>query len=245
MPREGQKPPRRNPQSTKSKAKRSANRSKVKVDPKTAPKGVRLSAAKQALRDQLMVQRVAEGWTWAMIAAESGISPGGAKLAVDRRLRDQPLGIDDDPVKVIETVFQGIQLSVGSFEALASAAIASEHYGAATSAMKGANDAREKIMMILQATGRLPQEMGALRHLMDVRSVAIRMLDTMEEFDREMTLALGLGTSEAQRLAAREAAEKVRTTFAQLLGLEEGPEPEGPRPDDLVAEVRELPERAS
>lgn len=203
-------------------AKRAANQARAKSSSRTAkPSGTRLSAAKQALRDQLMVQRVAEGWTWGSIAAEAGMTPSAARNAVQRRIRDAPLHLKSDPVEVVERIFQGYQLSIGSFEALAVAAVETGNLAVAVGAKRSANDARDRVLAVMQATGRMPQEMESLRHLIDIRAIAVRMLDAMDDFGRDMVLAEGLMDDGARREAARAAAAKVQTTFAELMGLEE------------------------
>lgn len=205
---------------------------KGKAPPASAA-GKRLSAARQALRDQLMVQRVAEDWPWEAIAAEAGISVAAARKAVAKRIADAPLNLKSDPVEVVERIFEGYQLSIGSFQALSAAAAESNNLAASVGALKGANDAREKLLALLQATGRLPQEMGTLRHLIDIRAIAVRMLDVMEDFERDMVLALGLQEDEERREAARAAAGKVRATFAELMGLDD------PSVDGTAAEIPE------
>lgn len=234
------KPPapksRRSPQSMKSKAKRATNRAKAKggaVTPEqvskakagthVGTKGRRkgMSVAIQALRDQLMIQRVAEGWTMEAIAQEADMTPRGARAAITKRLADAPLQLNTDPVAVVESVFEGYQLSVGSFEALALAALTGENHSAAVSAKKGANEARERLIDLLQRTGRLPQELGALRHLMDLRAIAVRMLDAVEEFDRTIE-ALELEGEEAEIVA--DAAARLREVFEVATGTVEDPD---------------------
>lgn len=195
-----------------------------KVAEGSAPSGRRLGAAGQALRDQLMIQRLAEGWTWETIAEEAGISVPAAKKAVKARQESAPFRLDADPVEVVQRIFEGYQLSIGGFEALAVEAAGKNQLAVAVGAKKGANEARDKLLGLLQATGRLPQEMGALRHLIDLRAIATRMLDAMDEFDRDMLLIGQIPDDDERKAAARDAAAKVRLTFGQMLGIDEPPE---------------------
>jgi hypothetical protein len=191
------------------------------TEPSTAPKGARLTAAAQQVRDTLMIQRLAQGWDYHAIAAEAGISVSAAKRAIKARQEAAPLRLNADPVEVIERIFEGYQLSVGDLEAMAAEAQKKGQLSAAVGAKKAANEARDRMVAVLQATGRLPQELGALRHLIDLRAVAVRMNDTMDEFDEQMRAA-GKVKSEAERKRmVAEAAAKVRTTFDQLLGIED------------------------
>lgn len=171
-----------------------------------------------------MIARLSQGWTWEAIAGEAGISVQQAKKAVVKRREAAPIKLNADPIRIIEQVFEQYQLSVGDFEAIASAALERNQLAVAVGAKKGANDAREKIVLLLQATNRLPQELGALRHLIDLRAIAVRMLDAVDGLEREMSLVAQIEDPEARAAASREAAAKVRTTFAEMVGLDEHPE---------------------
>lgn len=186
-----------------------------------APSGSRLGAAQQAARDSLMIARLAQNWTWPAIAAEAGISVTAAKKAVKARQENAPLALNEDPVKIVEDVMRGYQLSVGDLEAMSSAAVEADNLNAAVGAKKGANEARDKMLMLLQMTGRLPQELGALRHLIDIRAIAIRMLDTMDAFEEKM---LKMDLSAKQRRTVTSNVLTVRSTFNELIGLKEDEE---------------------
>lgn len=257
-PRDEQKPAgsRRSPRTTRGKAKQATNQTKARgqniKDPASVPKGPqggkgadgkprKMSAAQQSLRDQLMVQRLAEGWSYPDIALESGLTVAGAKAAIKRRLADAPLGLQTDPVKVIEGVFQGYQLSVGGLEAIAVQAVGAENFSAAVSAKKGANEARDKQIALLQATGRLPQELGALRHLIDLRAIAVRMLDAMDQFEKDAGDANVIEDELSRAAALTEAARSARVTFNVLLGLED----DDGAPEEVDAQPVELPEAAA
>lgn len=174
-------------------------------------------------RDSLMIQRRVQGWTWDAIAQEAGISVTSAKNAVRVRQETAPIRLNTDPVRVIEQIMEGYQLSVGDFEMMAQAALDKNHIAAAVGAKRGANDAREKMLLLLQATGRLPQDLGTLRHLIDIRAIAVQMLDTMDEFEREMTIILRLGDPAQTRDEARAASDRVRRVFGELMGLGDSP----------------------
>lgn len=143
-------------------------------------KGRRLTAAKKALRDALIVQRVAEGWSWAMIADEAGLKPRQCqRIAEEYREHGSPL--DVAPTQLVEELARGYRQSVSTFTALAAAA---DNTAAAVGAVKGANDAREKMVALLQAVGHVPHDLGTLKLQRDVQQVALRMFTAMEEFGR-------------------------------------------------------------
>lgn len=193
--------------------------------------GGRLTPALQYQRDVLMVQRQSEGWTWKEIASEAQMSESAAKKAV-KALREAGIQfrMDDDPVKVVETYFEQFQLSVGGFEAVALQALESGNLAVAVGAKKGANEAREKVLLLLQMTGRMPQDLSALRHLIDLRAIAVRMLDVMDRFEEGM---LRLELDSETKHAIDTGVLQVRRTFHDLIGL-------GDDEDTDVVEGREL-----
>lgn len=190
---------------------------------RTAPRGPRLTAAHQGARDALIMVRVSQGWTWDEAAAEAGISVSAASRAVKKRREAAPLRLNMDPARVIETVFEGFQNSIADQERIAAAALEANNLAAAVGAKKGADAAREKIIALLQSTGRLPQELGALRHLIDLRAIAVKMLDTVDGFAAALA---AVEISEESRVLIDNEVQKVRTTFNELIGLKEDPEPD-------------------
>ena len=66
-------------------------------------------------------------------------------------------------------------------------------------------DADERVLLILQSTGHLPRELGTLRHLVDVRHIAITMIDAVRALEN------------GERTPA-----EVRSMFEDLLQLTEG-----------------------
>lgn len=143
-------------------------------------RGGRLRAAEKALRDSLIVQRAAEGWTWPMIAEEAGIS-GRQCQRVAESYRGMPSPLDIAPTRLIEEMLLGYRMSITSFSVLAATA---DNTAAAVGALKGANDAREKMMGILQAVGHVPHDLGTLKLQRDVQQTAVRMLDAIELLER-------------------------------------------------------------
>jgi hypothetical protein len=55
---------------------------------------------------------------------------------------------------------------------------------AAIGAKKGADQAREKLLVLLQATGRMPRDLGGLGDLMTMRALAEEMVDAVRAFKR-------------------------------------------------------------
>jgi hypothetical protein len=197
--------------------RQSAAELKAKPD---AVSGAKKGLAARMMRDSRIVQRVLQQWSWEAIAVEAGLSVAGAKKAYAGRRELAPMALQIDPVQVIEGIAEGYQLSIGDLEALAVDAVNRNQLGVAVGAKKAANEARGRMIDLLQATGRLPQDLAALRHLIDLRSIAVRMLDTIDGFEREMALVPQIEDAEARAAATADTVSKVRTTFADLLGID-------------------------
>lgn len=215
----GGKPPGTGAQKRTEPKVKSAAAKKANAELEKVPSGPRLPAAAAQLRDTRMAVRRAQGWSWEMIAQEAGISVRGAKYRVKKRQENAPVVLTTDPAKIIEDMAEQLTLSVGDFEAMA-AAYVEVNPNAAIGAKRSANDAREQLLRLLQATGRLPQELGALRHLIDLRAIGVRMLDAMDSFERK---ASELELDAATRKAITDATLDVRSTFNELIGLEDEP----------------------
>jgi hypothetical protein len=180
------------------------------VQKRAAEKGAsgrRLSAAKQSLRDTLIVTRKAMDWPNAAIATEAGVTERQVlRVLKDRQALGQAL-LDRDPIDVVQTMATQLQASVGDFEAMASA-YGERNPAAAIGAKKGADQAREKLLLLLQATGRLPRDMGVLGDILDMREIAEQMVSAVRAFRRcEMdaetveavfTAALGVGRPQGE-----------------------------------------------
>lgn len=165
---------------TQRKAEREAKLEAAREEGRQQVRGGRLRAAAKAMRDQLIVQRVAEHWSWAMIADEAGISARQCQRVAED-YRGMPSPLDIDATALIEELARGYRQSVGTFSALAATA---DNTAAAVGAVKGANDAREKLISLLQAIGHVPHDLGTLRVQRDVQQLALRMLDGVEAFER-------------------------------------------------------------
>jgi hypothetical protein len=141
-------------------------------------RGARVGAARQALRDALIVQRTQEQWSWEMIATEAGISIRQCQR-VANAYQALPSPLEVAPTALVEELARGYRQTVASFTALAASA---DNTAAAVGALKGANDAREKLLAVLQAIGHVPNDLGVLRLQRDVEQIARGMLDAVERF---------------------------------------------------------------
>ncbi len=109
--------------------------------------------------------------------------------------------LDRDPIDVVRDLAVQFEGSVADFEAMASAYV--ETNPTAIGAKRGADQARERLVLLLQATGRMPKDMGGLGDLMGMRELASDMVAVVHAFKRgeadadaveeTFTRALGLG----------------------------------------------------
>jgi len=181
------------------------------------PRGPRLTAARQALRDTLMLTRKAQGWTNGAIAAEAGISVTAAKDAMRNRRETLPDLLDQDPMEIIQNLLEQISASAGDLELMA-VAYSEAHPSAAVGAKKAAHEARRDLASLLQATGKLPKELGTLRHLVDVRAVAVQIITGLDEFLEAVRAAK---LPPAKRKPILEAADRLERTLETMTGSAE------------------------
>jgi hypothetical protein len=172
-------------------------------------------------RDILILQRRAQGWSWAEIAAGAGLSERGARLAAEKRRTEKPLAMGGDPVKIVEDVMLGLQLSIGRFEEYAER-WKDKHPSASAGAAKAADDARLSVLALLQAVGRLPEDLIALRQVTEQRAMATTVLDSVELFSAQIA-DLDLPPDMREKVA--EATAQVMRVFYGLLGLPESVAP--------------------
>ncbi len=145
--------------------------------------GPHLSANRRVLRDSLIVQRRVQGWPLKAIAEEAGITERQVRRVVEER-RTLAVGvIEQDPVDVISDMIAAFQASIGDLELMAHR-YADTHPAAAVGAKKAADQGRERLVLLLQATGRLPRDLGAMSDLMELRELASAMVDVVRAFKR-------------------------------------------------------------
>lgn len=184
------------------------------IDPVGVPKGPRLNAAQQSIRDSWIMARIAQGWTWEEAAKEAGIAVKTAKEAVRRRKQVLPNLLEQDPVKIVEEVIQAFQSDAGDFEKMA-AAYAESNPSAAIGAKKAAQDARWRMMVLMQSLGILPRQLGTLRHLVEIRGVVGVVIGAVDDFEEAVR---GMKLPKAKREEILEASGAVRKELEEVAG---------------------------
>lgn len=210
---------------TKAKAPKRKAAKKKAVGKAPRARGPRLTAAQQSIRDTLIVARKHQAWPWEAIAKEAGISVSATKKAYYNRLKASENLLEEDPIKIIRMLVEGLQLSIGDLEQLAVAGLEERNLAVAVGAKKGANDAREKLQDLLQSVGVLPHELGTLRWHVEFRSVVVQLVDTVDGFVQTIE---GLKLPKAKREEIVTAAKTVR---GELESMGATPQLNGGDPD--------------
>jgi hypothetical protein len=166
------------------------------------------TTAGQIMRDMLVYELHLQGMSPKAIAAQDGRTTAGIK-AVIRRQENANLErlLEHAPVKIVEGMLRRSQMA---WRMAATAAAHAEQDGVRITAIRTMLDADERVLQILQSTGHLPNELGTLRHLVDVRHIAIKMIDAVRDLE-----------------SGERSPEQVRGVFEDLLALTEGEVIEG------------------
>lgn len=158
---------------------------------KTAPKQAGLTSAQKAFRDLIALEMLADGASYAQVSAIDGRSQSALKSLREKYLRASGSAVPDllrqDPVRIVEDMLRRKQVAWRLF---AQVAMTTDHPSSRIGAIKGMIAADERTVELLQHVGKLPKELGTLRHVIDVREIAERMFDTLDRLDRgELTAA--------------------------------------------------------
>jgi len=194
------------------------------IDPETEVKkpGKKPTRAQKSMRDSRIVALRGMGFGFEEIAEAVDLSVRQVERNYYRRIEDLPTLLDMEPLEVIRNLVIGYQNSILDFEQMAAE---TDHVSAAVGAKKGANDARAHLTRLLQATGQLPQELGTLRHIVEVRHVVGVLIDTVESFVAKVeSMELDEGDREAIVGEARLVEDKLHEIAGQKSDADEDPE---------------------
>lgn len=171
-------------------------------------KAHRQTAAGQIMRDMLVYELHLQGMKADAIARQDGRTTAGIK-AVIRKQEKANLEklLEHAPVKIVEGMLRRSQMA---WRMAATIAAHAEADATRMTAIRTMLDADERVLEILQSTGHLPRELGTLRHLVDVRHIAIKMIDAVRDLE-----------------SGERSPEQVRGVFEDLLALTEGDVIEG------------------
>lgn len=170
-----------------------------------------ISNRERVARNSYIVQRTAQGWKQDKIAEELGITQGAVSKILATAGRDLSFRfLDQDPVETVEWALARYHESLVMYDAAALDAASSGEY---TAAVKGRDAATERIIRLYQAVGKLPRELGTLRHVIDFRGIGQEMVRVMRAVEAgeasvgeavvffERLVGLGAEGSDARSLA--------------------------------------------
>jgi hypothetical protein len=143
-----------------------------------------LSPEQQTKRNALIVRaRVDEELSWEKIGEKHDLSPRQCRN-VYRRWMEQgaPIGTTD-PIEMVDDLLRGFMTDLWEFTEAADAAWEAKNLNAVVGAVRSRMDARVKAIELLQATGRLPKDLGKLRVEHDVRFMIEQVIGVFEEYD--------------------------------------------------------------
>jgi hypothetical protein len=150
---------------------------------RTGASGKRLSPARALIRNELIVQRrLVDGWSWPKIATEAGVSARQCERIFEDAEKEPSGLLDQRPTEVIEEWLRGYRRSIEQFVAIAAEA---DNSSSAVGALKAANDARDKIIVLLQAVGHTPNDLGRIKIARDLETIARSMFAAVEAFRRD------------------------------------------------------------
>ena len=173
------------------------------------------TVSEQALRAAQMIERRNQGWTWPEVAKEAGLSVSAAKRAVRARRESMTTLLEQEPMEIIDHLVEGHQGAIADLERMA-ADYAEDHPSAAVGAKNSAERSREKLAELLQATGKLPRELGTLRYLVEIRQTVAMINVSVDEFIEQV-----LGIADELKVPKTKKAELTRRVQAAADELDE------------------------
>lgn len=202
------------PRKTKDKTKPPRGKSPGDGHSNGIPKGKNLTNAEKSLRDTLILQRRAQRWTWEEIAEEVGLSVSACKRAAKAKKETMLQILDMDPIEVVKKIIEGFEASIGDLEVMA-VEYASAHPSAAVGAKKGADDARRNLITLLQSIGFLPNELGTIRWVVEVRQIVELLTTSVTRFEARIS---ELDLSDENRKHLEDASGELREALSEAAG---------------------------
>jgi hypothetical protein len=140
----------------------------------------RLSAQKQVQRDARIVSDRARGFGWAAIAERHGLSERRCHEIWSTYWATQPSLGEIDPV---EAVNEAIAQHDALVEDLARLAETSTQDAVRLGVLKAKREAMRERLILMQAVGLLPRDLGLLKHEVDVRRIIQVFMAALDRHD--------------------------------------------------------------
>jgi hypothetical protein len=149
--------------------------------------GLKVTAQEKVVRDaKVVVDRLKEGMTWAEVAKANDVSVRMARYIVRDYFASgtgQAAGKYTDPTKIVDDLVAGYESDLWELTEAADLAWELNNVNALVGAIKGRMDARARLVEILQATNRLPKNLGQLSVIYDVRFLVEQVMLVFNEHD--------------------------------------------------------------
>jgi hypothetical protein len=164
-----------------------ATRATVPAKPKAPakPRAKNLSPEQQTARNaKVVTDRIKLGLTWVEVAKRNGVKERQCRYIVRRWMEEGGANVSyADPTKVVDDLLAGYQADHWELTEAADAAWEQNNINAVIGAVKNRMDARQKTVELLQATGRLPKNLGQLRVIYDVRFLIEQVMEVFDQHD--------------------------------------------------------------
>ncbi len=143
-----------------------------------------LDPARRLMRDSLIGLRLGQGATPEQVSQELGgeIAPRTVR-EIGRQVAEHSTNLlVQDPLNVVAAVLAEHERNLEGYTVLAAH---TAHDNVYLGALKGRAGALASILELLQHTGRLPKNLGALAGVFQARALAVRMVDVMYDLIEE------------------------------------------------------------
>lgn len=187
-----------------------------KIAADTIPQGPRLTALERFMQASYIGVRRTQRATWPQIASEVGLGQRQCQVLM-KQIADLDFShtLSRSPTDLIEWLLVEYERDLMAYTLAAAGAVTE---AGRVGALNGRGKALERITSLLQATGRMPRNLGVMRHIHDLQLVAKQM----------NVLMVGIQQGEIEQA-------QVTAFFARLTGQSELPPV---KPEEIV-ELRE------
>jgi transposase-like protein len=143
-----------------------------------------LSPEKQAVRNaQIVRDRADHNMSWAKIAKKHGITDRMCRKVYRRWMEEAGPTAPEDPLEVVDGLLRGFNADVWEATEAIDLAWDQKQPNSVISGVRTRMDARIKAIELLQATGRLPKDLGTLHVEHDVRFLIEQIVEVFDEHD--------------------------------------------------------------
>ena len=143
------------------------------------------SEQRVARNRRLVRDRLERGVPWKVLARDYDVTERGARYIV-RTFLQRGEGMEhayDEPTKVVDELLAGYRTDLWELNEAVELAWGQRNATALVGGVKARMDARQRIIELLQATNRLPKNLGHLSVIYDVRFLVEQVVEVFDEHD--------------------------------------------------------------